>query len=147
MGSQAFAHTDIKLGSRKCLSHISHIRGTDPLSQITGDMMFSNEIHVLFHCCHKFPVVADIFYQIAILLNFHIYTGADSCAFRTPVYHGDHIFQVLRIQRPDIESADRSLRNNIHNGSAFHDNSVNPRVILKMKSLGIYRMEHLENSV
>ena len=75
------------------------------------------------------------------------YTGADSCAFRTPVYHGDHIFQVLRIQRPDIESADRSLRNNIHNGSTFHDNSVNPRIILKMKSLGIYRMKHLENSV
>ena len=147
MGSQAFAHTDIELGSRKCLSYIADIRGSDSLSQIPRNVVFSDQVHIFLHCRHKFPVVADIFYQIAILLNFHIYTGADGCAFRAPVYHGDHIFQVLRIQRPDIESADRSLRNNIHNGSAFQDNSVNPRVILKMKSLGIYRMEHLENSV
>ena len=92
MGSQAFAHTDIKLGSRKCLSHISHIRGTDSLSQIARDMMFSNEIHVLFHCCHKFPVVADILDEITVLFDLNLYTGTNRRTLCTAVNDCDHFF-------------------------------------------------------
>ena len=54
--------------------------------------MFSNEIHVLFHCCHKFPVVADILDEITVLFDLNLYTGANRRTLCTAVNDCDHFF-------------------------------------------------------
>ena len=45
-GFLTFAHTDIELGSRKCLSYIADIRGSDSLSQIPRNVVFSDQVHI-----------------------------------------------------------------------------------------------------
>ena len=92
MGSQAFAHTDIELGSRKCLSYIADIRGPDSLSQIPRNVVFSDQVHIFLHCRHKFPVVAHILNEITVLFDLNLYTGANRRTLCTAVNDCNHFF-------------------------------------------------------
>ena len=124
------------------MSHISHIRRTDPLCQITLDVILSDQFHIAAHILNQFFIIPYVLEDLSKLFLLHLGSRGDRrtlCTITDDLHKLHHIFI---IQSTDIEHRFRLVRNRIMCCTALGNDSVYPAVILEMQAHHIYRVKH-----
>ena len=128
------------------MGNISNVGGTDSLAEVTFDIWFTDEFHIISKVGNKLFIIADIFGNFVLLIDFYCCAGTHCCSLCTVFNHLDNFFQITEFQCTDIKQTYSSIGNGVVCSSAFCDDTMYSGIIFKMQAHCINCIKHLNNT-